>query len=57
MVDFWDNSARGESSKIVTDFWKIRLGVKMPKLWRTPRARQIQKIHAQHTTKKPTERH
>ena len=57
MVDFWDSSARGESSKIVTDFWKIRLGVKMPKLWRTPRTRQIQKIHAQHTTKKPTERH
>ena len=28
-------------------FGKIGLGVKVPKLWRTPRARQIQETHAQ----------
>ena len=47
VADFWENSARGESPKIVADCWENWARVKVPKLWRTPRARQIQEIHAQ----------
>ena len=49
MAAFWENWAWGESPEIVAFFGEnwARLGVKVPKFRRTPRACQIQETHVQ----------